>query len=215
MEYLGGKLKKKDGAVKLSDLFGEVIATGAERTCVRNLKNPSTCFKISKKNHSKETVREIEYFKYLNRKGISSPFIPKFINEFKTDTEIVIEQELISDHPDQGIFAYRVEEFVGNADENQLAQLEEFFRQLLRELKDKNIIISDLHAGNMMLYCNKEGLLKRLIVVDGFGCPEAIPLAKYFPFFGKRKIDRQWAKFRNTFLATLMRRRQPPYSINF
>ena len=91
MEYLGGKLKKKDGAVKLSDLFGEVIATGAERTCVRNLKNPSTCFKISKKNHSKETVREIEYFKYLNRKGISSPFIPKFINEFKTDTEIVVQ----------------------------------------------------------------------------------------------------------------------------
>lgn len=201
--------------MKLSDLFGAVVATGAERTCVRNLKNPLTCFKISKKEHSKETVREIKYFKYLRRKGISSPFIPEFVNDYQTDTEVVIEQELISDHPERGILAYRVEEFVGNASKQQLAQLEELFRQLLRELKEKNIIISDLHAGNMMLYCNKEGTLLRLIVIDGFGSPEAIPLAKYFPFFGKRKIDRQWAKFRNTFLATLKRRRQSPYSINF
>lgn len=40
---------------ELSKFFGPVVATGAERICVRNLNNEFSCFKISKKIHSKET----------------------------------------------------------------------------------------------------------------------------------------------------------------
>ena len=50
---------------ELSKFFGPVVATGAERICVRNLNNEFSCFKISKKIHSKETRREIKYFKFL------------------------------------------------------------------------------------------------------------------------------------------------------
>lgn len=78
-----------------------------------------------------------------------------------------------------------------------------------------HIIISDLHAGNMMIYCDEAGNIKRLIVVDGFGSPEAIPLAKYFRYFGRKKIDRQWAKFRRTFDATWQRRRGGKQTISF
>ena len=157
---------------ELSKFFGPVVATGAERICVRNLNNEFSCFKISKKIHSKETRREIKYFKFL-------------------------------------------EEFVADASDNQLTKLEKLFRELYTELKEKNIIISDLHAGNMMIYCDETGNIKRLIVVDGFGSPEAIPLAKYFRYFGGKKIDRQWAKFRRTFDATWQRRRGGKQTINF
>ena len=185
---------------EFSKFFGPVVATGAERICVRNLKDQFSCFKISKKIHSKETRREIKYFKFLKKRGISSSFIPAFIDNFETKEEIIIEQELITDHPEQNLFAFRVEEL---------------FRELYRELKDKNIIISDLHAGNMMIYCDEAGNIKRLIVVDGFGSPEAIPLAKYFRYFGRKKIDRQWAKFRRTFDATWQRRRGGKQTISF
>ena len=37
---------------ELSKFFGPVVATGAERICVRNLNNEFSCFKISKKIHS-------------------------------------------------------------------------------------------------------------------------------------------------------------------
>lgn len=179
---------------ELSKYFGPVVATGAERICVRNLNNQFSCFKISKKIHSKETRREIKYFKFLKRKGVTSSFIPAFISDFETEEEIIIEQELIADHPEQDLFAFRVEEFVADASGRQLMELEKLFQELYTELKDKNVIISDLHAGNMMIYCDKAGNIKRLIVVDGFGSPEAIPLAKYFGYFGRKKIDRQWAK---------------------
>lgn len=154
-------------------------------------------------------------FKFLKKRGISSSFIPAFIDNFETKEEIIIEQELITDHPEQNLFAFRVEEFVADASDKQLAKLEQLFRELYRELKDKNIIISDLHAGNMMIYCDEAGNIKRLIVVDGFGSPEAIPLAKYFRYFGRKKIDRQWAKFRRTFDATWQRRRGGKQTISF
>lgn len=192
-----------------------MVATGAERICVRNLKDQFSCFKISKKIHSKETRREIKYFKFLKKRGISSSFIPAFIGAFETKDEVIIEQELIADHPEQNLFAFRVEEFVADASDKQLTKLEKLFRELLTELKEKNIIISDLHAGNMMIYCDEAGNIKRLIVVDGFGSPEAIPLAKYFRFFGRKKIDRQWAKFRRTFDATWQRRRGGKQTISF
>ena len=200
---------------EFSKFFGPVVATGAERIRVRNLKDQFSCFKISKKIHSKETRREIKYFKFLKKRGISSSFIPAFIDNFETKEEIIIEQELITDHPEQNLFAFRVEEFVADASDKQLAKLEQLFRELYRELKDKNIIISDLHAGNMMIYCDEAGNIKRLIVVDGFGSPEAIPLAKYFRYFGRKKIDRQWAKFRRTFDATWQRRRGGKQTISF
>lgn len=183
--------------------------------CRASLNNQFSCFKISKKIHSKETRREIKYFKFLKRKGVISSFIPAFISDFETEEEIIIEQELIADHPEQDLFAFRVEEFVADASDMQLMELEKLFQELYKELKDKNVIISDLHAGNMMIYCDKAGHIKRLIVVDGFGSPEAIPLAKYFGYFGRKKIDRQWAKFRRTFEATWERRRGGKPAIHF
>lgn len=105
---------------EFSKFFGPVVATGAERICVRNLKNQFSCFKISKKIHSKETRREIKYFKFLKKRGISSSFIPAFIDNFETKEEIIIEQELITDHPEQNLFAFRVEEFVADASDKQL-----------------------------------------------------------------------------------------------
>ena len=81
---------------ELSKFFGPVVATGAERICVRNLNNEFSCFKISKKIHSKETRREIKYFKFLKKRGISSSFIPSFISDFETKDEVIIEQELIA-----------------------------------------------------------------------------------------------------------------------
>lgn len=92
---------------ELSKFFGPVVATGAERICVRNLNNEFSCFKISKKIHSKETRREIKYFKFLKKRGISSSFIPSFISDFETKDEVIIEQELIADHPEQNLFAFR------------------------------------------------------------------------------------------------------------
>lgn len=199
----------------LSHLLGPVLASGSERLCVQNLRNPLSCFKISKFGPSRQTAREIEYFRFLKKRGIDSSFLPIFFGGYYYNGQLVIEQELIKDRPDVGLFAFRVEEFVGTASEEQLAELQRYLRDLYTELTTKNIIICDLHAGNLMVYCDEGGRIKRLIVIDGFGSPEAIPLAKYIPFFGRRKMERQWNKFKRTFEETLKRRGKESLEFNF
>ena len=199
----------------ISRLLGPVLASGSERVCVQNLENPLSCFKISKFGSSRQTIREVEYFKFLKKRGITSSFLPEFFDGYYYNGQLVIEQELIKDRPEEGIFAFRVEEFVGHATPAQLEELQQYLRDLYIELTTKNIIICDLHAGNLMVYCDKEGRITRLIVIDGFGSPEAIPLAKYIPFFGRRKMDRQWNKFKRTFGETLKRRGKESLEFNF
>lgn len=163
----------------ISRLLGPVLASGSERVCVQNLENPLSCFKISKFGPSRQTAREIEYFKFLKKRGVTSSFLPIFYDGYYYNGQLVIEQELIKDQPEEDLFAFRVEEFVGHATATQLEELQRYLRDLYKELTSKNIIICDLHAGNLMVYCDREGRIKRLIVIDGFGSPEAIPLAKY------------------------------------
>lgn len=192
----------------ISSLLGPVLAAGTERICVQNLANPFSCFKLGKFGPCKQTVREVEYFNFLKKRGISSSFLPKYFSSHRYNGQLVMEQELIIDRPQEDLFAFRVDDFLETASLSQLADLKDFLNLLFLELRSKNIIICDLHAGNMMIYCNKEGRLKRLIVIDGFGSPEAIPLAKYISFFGRRKMDRQWEKFKRSFSKTLKRKRK-------
>lgn len=199
----------------ISRLIGPVLASGSERVCVQNLENPFSCFKISKFGPSRQTVREIKYFKFLKKRAITSSFLPIFFGGYYYNGQLVIEQELIKDRPEEGLFAFCVEEFVGSASEEQFAELQQYLRALYKELTTKNIIICDLHAGNLMVYCDRVGRIKRLIVIDGFGSPEAIPLAKYIPFFGRRKMERQWNKFKRTFVETLKRRGKESLEFNF
>lgn len=205
----------KLASCNLKRCVGEVVSSGAERVCKAHLTDPTRCFKVSRKEHSKETRREIKYFEHLERKGITSPFFPSYFGFYETGEEFIIEQEFIGDRPEQQLFAFRLEEFLGEASDEQLTEIFSLLRSLKAELINKNIIISDLHPGNIMLFRSGEKHISRLIVVDGFGIPEAIPLAGWFSFFGEKKIERQWIKFRKTFRATWLRRRDDTPTICF
>ncbi|WP_290432580.1 YrbL family protein [uncultured Parasutterella sp.] len=192
---------------------GRVISSGAERECVRHKSKPGVCLKISRKEKAKETRREIAYYRFLEKHKIFSKFIPVFYGAYETEDLVIIEQELIEDNPDLGVCGRRVEEFIGQATEAQIEQLENLFELLYNEMVKKNIVISDMHPGNMMVYYDaSSGELQRLVVVDGLGSPEAIPLPKYFSFFGRKKIARQWEKFKKNYQATWKRQRSgvPP-----
>ena len=75
--------------------------------------------------------------------------------------------------------------------QTRLTAVEDALLELKQEMLEKNIIILDLHGGNII---GDEKTL-RLWVIDGYGTPEFIPLPKYSRFFGRLKIERQWSKF--------------------
>lgn len=172
--------------------FGEIIGRGNTRICCLNPNNPNTCFKISTKKNSKETIREINFFHLLQRKGISTEYLPTFFSSFSNKEIVGYEVELFWSTDGSST---TVLEFLKTATDSQINDLEKHLQLLKQELLRKNIIISDLAPGNMAIRLNRAGEIERLVIIDGFGSGEMIPVAFYIPFFGKRKIERKWKKF--------------------
>lgn len=179
--------------------FGKLIGEGSERFCYENLDNPSTCFKISKTGTSLQTIREVRYFHFLEKKGKYPKFFPKFYGTFKKGEQLVLEQEYLRTN-DQ-VEAVELRQFITRASETDFQKIEDFLEKTKQEMIQMNVIVSDIRTGNIVLLFNHDKSITRLVFVDGFGSPEFIPLPIYCPFFGKRKIERQWNKFMKKYHA--------------
>lgn len=165
---------------------------GTERTCYRNPETPDRCIKVSIKSQSKQSRREIKYYQFLAKRKVSYEHIPKFYREV-----------------DEGDYLGLEMEFVCNADGSGSPNLHQYLQQpltpeqlstFLQELEkvkhyliDNNIVPCDLVANNLLVTAQRDGI--KIIMVDGLGGTELIPLSNYFPYFGRRKIERKWDKF--------------------
>lgn len=185
--------------------FGKLIGKGMERACYENMDNPNTCFKVSRKEHSKQTIREGAYFKYLQKKNISPSFMPKFIGLYETEDSFILEQECVRNTEE--IKTQTLRDFVLNASEEQMVKLEQLLENLREEMLRLNIIVSDMRTTNILVLTYHDKPFK-IMIFDGYGTPEFIPLPNFIPFLGAKKIERQWNKFRRYFNEDLQKKAQ-------
>lgn len=170
-----------------------LIGQGEERSCYRDPDDPSRMVKFSLSGRSKQTRREIRYFTSLLRKGIPFDFIPRYYGEIREKDRLGIEQEYITDELGSTRPAPTVDAYVSSP---LTAEEIDAFRKAYFQLKDWllrfNVIPANLALGNVVVSKTPSGI--RLVMVDGIGGTEWLPLANWFRFFGKRKINRKWAK---------------------
>lgn len=175
----------------------EVIGKGTERTCYQDPDDKSRCIKVSHRNSAKQSLKEIKYFSFLNKKSCPFTHIPKIYSVIDQDDLIGVEQEVILD--DSGdvskmLYFYLIEERTNE-------EMKSFYEQLAifkDYLVENNIIPSDLVTSNLLVRQNLDGL--RIYMIDGFGAVEFIPLSNYIPWLGRRKIERKWEQFMNNLL---------------
>ncbi|GHX99871.1 hypothetical protein VCSRO161_2721 [Vibrio cholerae] len=74
-----------------------VIGRGNERVCYQNPDDPSRCVKVSRKEKSKQSQREIRYFQYLVKRQVAFTHIPRFYSVIQTDRYLGLEQERVLD----------------------------------------------------------------------------------------------------------------------
>lgn len=176
----------------MSDLrLGKFLGRGAERFCYENLDNPDTCLKVSKKNSWKQTRRELVYVRYLKKRGITPSFMPKFYDLHETEDSYILEQEYFRDTATTRVMTIR--EYVPVATDDGLKVLDRLLDDIKAEMIRFNIIVCDLRTTNCMVLI-ESNTPKRVVIFDGYGSPEFIPLPNWCPFLGKRKIKRQWQK---------------------
>ena len=179
--------------IDLEKIKGSKLGKGAEKVVYRHNEYPNRCIKICSKNNARSIIREIEYFKFLNKHQIEASFIPKFYEAFENQDCIGFIQESFVDKQNGGSFdsVSLLYDYISSP----VSDLTEVLK-LLDELKDemihKNIIISDLHGWNFFRVV--EDGRARLVIIDGYGSPEILPLPQYICFLGRLKIERQWKK---------------------
>ena len=174
-----------------------VIGKGMERTCYLNPDDPSRLVKISLAGNTRQTEREIRYFRFLMNRGVPFDHIPQFYGEIHGDGFIGFEQEYVRDFhtpesespPAMALLSYLSSPLSQEQTEELQAALDELKAYLLRY----NIIPSDLDVDNIVIKRVPSGI--RLVLIDGFGSTELIPASNFFRFIGNRKIIRKWEKF--------------------
>ena len=183
---------------------GKLLGKGMERSCYENLANPLTCLKVSKKSNSKQTHKEVKYFRYLEKKGIHPSFMPKFYGLYETEENLVLEQEFFGSHDNTQVIGLR--EFIGEASDEQMNQLDSCLQNVKEEMLRLNVIVTDMRTTNCLVILENQ-VVKNLVIFDGYGAPELFPIAEYSSFLGNRKINRQWKKFMLKYNADVSRLR--------
>lgn len=179
----------------ISSLIGKEIGCGSERKCYIKALDPCRCLKISKRQNSDQTIREIKYFEFLQKRGIEASFIPKFYGAFETDDCIGYEQECFLIKENGGIYddVLPFDRYILSKP-NEIEKIKIELMALKSEMVNKNIICSDLSASNVLKVSGDEKNNK-IVVIDGYGPSELLPLCQYVKFLGKIKLERQWNKF--------------------
>lgn len=171
-----------------------LIGGGSERKCYQDPQDPARLIKVSPKQDAKQTLREIEYYRYLMDHKVPFDHIPLFYGKFEQDGLIGIEQELILDSPGSTEPAQHLHKYLDQPlSDAQIAGLHQAFAKFKDYLMKWDIVISDLQLSNVVVHKNGDSI--HLVMIDGLGSTELIPVSRWFKRICRQKTDRHWAKF--------------------
>lgn len=137
-------------------------------------------------------MREIgEYIATYNRDGSSLAFTQKVVGLAETDLGLGLVLEAVLDS--NGNLAPSLPTLIdrGLFNDEAKAALEIFIQQVL----DSDVIVADLHGGNIVYACNAEGL-HHFIMIDGLGLSNILPLKCVFPSLNRRSKLRHILRLR-------------------
>ena len=176
----------------------DYISKGLHRKCYHHPEDLNKCIKVNyNEGAEEETNREIAYYKHLIKRNVSFDALAKYYGPVSTNYGNGHIFELIRDY--NGETAIPLEKYFAN---NSLT--EKYFDQLvtgLKELKSallKDRIITMTIKSKNILFQHLSETKSRLIIIDNIGNSTFIPIANYFPYFAKSKIERTWQRFLNS-----------------
>jgi hypothetical protein len=170
------------------------IGKGGLQKCYIHPDNDNICLKIKIKKHNKipRVNREIKYYKKIQKK-FEIPFIAKYYGEKTTNLGIASVYDLIKDETTNKIsltlYDYLKMDNSPFPDELFISELEKLKRKMIKY----KIFARDLMGKNICCKILKNNSIE-LIIVDGVGHRDFIPLVEWFHIFAKRKINKIFLK---------------------
>lgn len=169
------------------------IGEGANQKCYFHHENDKLCIKIAKPNIKiKKLLNEINYSKRISKRKqkIEYPFFARLHQQVETNLGSGFVYDLIRDESTNNVSKtmadYLMEKDKTFSDE----VLEKAFSRLIKMMAKYKVIVKDLYANNICCKILADGSIE-LVLVDGFGHKDKIPLVDYSSFLSKKKIERR------------------------
>ncbi len=173
-----------------------IIGKGLARTCYQHPGDASICIKVDHfeaRDHT-DTWREVAYYRRIAflKRHFSYRVIPRFYGVVETSVGRGAMFELIRD-VDSGAIAKTLDDVPRDFLVRHYDQITQGVESLIAGLFHDGILVRDLHPGNIVLQKRADNDL-RMVVIDGIGHTEFIPLVDCFKCLARRKLRRYLKK---------------------
>lgn len=209
---MGPPLSRNSRQIKTLNLGQESpFAVGGTRLCFVHPDDSNKCVKVLRPDRTPQARRKLttgikklrtakhwddqlkELSAYRHLLALDKPalwhHIPEFFGSVETDLGLGIVTRIFRNF--DGNFPRNLEQEVPNGIDGVLrAGIEEFKKWLRQEL----VVTRDILPHNIIVVRDSSELC-RLMIVDGLGNSEWIPVSTWFRSFARRKIERKITKF--------------------
>lgn len=181
---------QKDCLVISKDLL---LGEGMGRKCYIHPTYKDLCIKIPSQRAKRSAQREINYFKRLHKRGKSFEMIADHKGDVATNIGKGNLYELVRDH--DGQISQNLEYYFALDDVDTTLKILELIENLRLYLKKEYILFSDLDVDNILVKKDSADSYK-LIVIDGIGDNNQIPLLEYIKPLGVKRCVQKWDLFK-------------------
>lgn len=141
----------------------------------------------AKKRH----LAALKYYRKLHKVKVDLKYIADYFGQCETSLGAGYAYQCIRDH--NGDVSQTLENYFKDADAEP-QKIYPLLQKLGRYLVENRILISDIHARNILLQKNSQGEITP-IIVDGIGDRVAITVLNISPKLAISKIIRRWNRF--------------------
>lgn len=182
-----------------------LIGHGRDRACYHHPDEADKCIKISIVKNDKQSRREPKYYTKLQADNINWGAIAEYRGKINTNLGEGLVFDLVKDFDGSTSKAITYYLLHGLISQEQLSRVLEGIKKYVFKY---NIISRDISANNL-LYRRETETEGKLIIIDGLGNAELIPLSNYFKYLAHKKITRKWC-----YLIMKMRKDFPNYNFD-
>lgn len=185
--------------IDLSD--AHLLGKGSSRECYVHPEDDSKCVKVTYSANRGITLEEMKHYRRYVRRGISWDMMARAYGFVSTSRGVGAVFSLARDY--DGEISKSLDFYLQPGHESLLSEWDlrsamVVFRSYLQR---ERIIVRELKADNL-IYQRLGPAIGRLILIDGVGNNEFLPVANYSVLFARRSLKKRWKKFEDSLLSS-------------